>query len=102
METRSDWHGVYIDLIVFAEYAVNNPSSAYDLYLGIGSASTCEILHLRSWCAVLMVGFQPRRSIRAFQERGCPSGHIADAISSRLDVIPELTTIKKADLWALG
>ena len=38
----------------------------------------------------------------ASQERGCPSGHIADAISSTLDVIPELTTIKKADLWALG
>jgi hypothetical protein len=35
METRSDWHGVYIDLNVFAEYAANNPSSAYDLYLGI-------------------------------------------------------------------
>lgn len=48
METRSDWHGVYIDLNVFAEYAANNPSSAYDLYLDIGSASTCEILHLRS------------------------------------------------------
>jgi hypothetical protein len=31
-----------------------------------------------------------------------PFGPIADAISSRLDVIPELTTIKKADLWALG
>lgn len=35
METRSDWHGVYIDLNVFAEYAANNPSSTYDVYLGI-------------------------------------------------------------------
>jgi len=27
-QTRGDWHGVYMDLNVFAEYAANNPSSA--------------------------------------------------------------------------
>ena len=66
METRSDWHGVYIDLDAFAEYAANNPSSAYDLYLGIwkrqrlrGSASQVVV---RSTYA----GFQSSGTIGIF------------------------------------
>jgi hypothetical protein len=42
-QTRSDWHGVYMDLNVFAEYAANNPSSSMVFIWSFGNASGSEI-----------------------------------------------------------
>lgn len=88
METRSDWHAVYMDLNVFVEYAANNPSSAM-IFIWALEAPVLEHCIIRTAVSsgseqLLAETFR----FVAFLEPDCPCGHIARANSSTLGVIP--------------